>query len=72
MAEQYLKKNTRDTGIPPLERFKQTLPDKGHWQVPVPLTRNTIECCGSALMRNTPVTVYYYPKTGLLYTDHNR
>jgi CRISPR-associated endonuclease/helicase Cas3 len=50
-----------------LEQFKQTLPDKGRWQVLVPLTQNSGEWSGSALnAKGNRVTVGYDPRTGLV------
>ena len=50
-----------------LEQFKQTLPDKGRWQVLVPLTKNNGEWSGSALnAKGKRVTVGYDPRTGLV------
>jgi CRISPR-associated endonuclease/helicase Cas3 len=50
-----------------LEKFKQNLPDKGRWQVLVPLIRNNGEWSGSALnTKGSRVTVRYDPRTGLV------
>ena len=50
-----------------LEKFKQALPDKGRWQVLVPLTQNSDEWSGSALnAKGNRVTVGYDPRTGLV------
>jgi CRISPR-associated endonuclease/helicase Cas3 len=50
-----------------LEKFKQALPDKGRWQVLVPLTKNNGEWSGSALnAKGKRVTVGYDPRTGLV------
>ena len=50
-----------------LEKFKQALPDKGRWQVLVPLTQNSAEWSGSALnAKGNRVTVGYDPRTGLV------
>jgi CRISPR-associated endonuclease/helicase Cas3 len=50
-----------------LEKFKQTLPDKGRWQVLVPLTQNNGEWSGSALnAKGNRVSVGYDPRTGLV------
>jgi CRISPR-associated endonuclease/helicase Cas3 len=50
-----------------LEQFKQTLPDKGRWQVLVPLIWNDNEWCGCALnAKGNRVTVHYDPNIGLV------
>jgi len=50
-----------------LEQFRQTLPDKGRWQILVPLARNDGEWCGSALnAKGNRVIVHYDPQTGLV------
>jgi CRISPR-associated endonuclease/helicase Cas3 len=50
-----------------LEQFKQTLPDKGRWQVLVPLTKNNGEWSGAALnAKGNRVTVGYDSRTGLV------
>ena len=50
-----------------LEQFRQALPDKGRWQVLVPLTQNSGEWSGSALnAKGNRVTVRYDPRTGLV------
>ncbi len=53
-----------------LEKFKQALPDKGRWQVLVPLTQNSGEWSGSALnAKGSRVTVRYDPRTGLVVNE---
>ena len=53
-----------------LKNLNKTLPDKGRWQVLVPLTQNSGEWSGSALnAKGSRVTVRYDPRTGLVVNE---